>query len=92
MCVCVSSFLPYVSSMQCACVVLYCHLWPVWLFIIDLGEGGGGEHTMRVLIFSKKNSVLNVSNSKKNSARYYDELHMYSHSVPVFSGQTLMKL
>ena len=28
---CVSVFLPQFSSMQSACAVLYCHLWPVWL-------------------------------------------------------------
>jgi hypothetical protein len=29
---CVSVFLPYLSSIQCACAVLYCHLWPVRLY------------------------------------------------------------
>jgi hypothetical protein len=27
-------FLPYLSSMQSACAILYCHLWPVWLYHI----------------------------------------------------------
>jgi hypothetical protein len=27
-------FLPYLSGMQSACAVLYCHLWPVWLYHI----------------------------------------------------------
>jgi hypothetical protein len=25
---------PCVSSMQCACAMLYCHLWPVWIYCI----------------------------------------------------------
>jgi len=31
---CESAFLPYLSGMQIACVVLYRHLWPVWLYHI----------------------------------------------------------
>jgi len=31
---CVSVFLPYLSSMQCACALLYCHVWPACLFHI----------------------------------------------------------
>ena len=33
---CVSVFLPYLSSMQCACSLLYCHVWPVCRFQIYL--------------------------------------------------------
>jgi hypothetical protein len=27
-----SVFLPYLSATQSSCTVLYCHLWPVWLY------------------------------------------------------------
>jgi hypothetical protein len=29
-----SLFLPYLSSMQSACIVLYCDLWTIWLWYI----------------------------------------------------------
>jgi hypothetical protein len=53
---------PYLSGMQNACAVLYCHLWPLWLYRIfphyltnstifgGGGEGGVIERKMRVLI------------------------------------------
>jgi hypothetical protein len=30
----VSVFLPQLSIMQCACALVNCHLWPVWLYHI----------------------------------------------------------
>jgi hypothetical protein len=54
-CVCVE---PEISSMQRACAVLFCHLWPVWLHCIFPHYLTDGtiknkviEHKMRVLIF-----------------------------------------
>ena len=42
-CVCL-----YLSSMQCACVVLYCHLWPLWLYNIF------PHYLINDMIFGKK--------------------------------------
>jgi hypothetical protein len=64
--------------MESVCAVLYCHLWPVWLyhifphsFINDMILGKKViEHEKCVLIFSKT-FVGNLSRFKKNSARYY---------------------
>ena len=63
--------------MKSACAVLYCNLWPVWLYDIFqyLITNGTGirkkviEHKMCVLIFSTP-FVYNISHSKQNSARY----------------------
>jgi hypothetical protein len=30
----VSTFSLYLSSKHNACAVLYCHLWPIWLYLI----------------------------------------------------------
>ena len=46
------------SSMQSACAVLYCHLWPVWPCISPTLHpkrqdfGGGTEYKIHTLIFS----------------------------------------
>ena len=64
--------------MQCACAVLYCHLWPVRLYHIFLHYrtifwDGELLNTERVLEVSPQH-VLNISHSKWNSAKYKRKL------------------
>jgi hypothetical protein len=82
----------------CKIHVLYCHLWPVRLYTIfshylmnsKISEKVT-EHKMRVLIFSTT-FVWNISQSKKNPARYYDKCtYIYMWSTH-YSCQALMKL
>jgi len=74
--------------MQRAWALLYCQLWPVWLYHIFphylINEMVIGkkvtEHKIRFFIYSTS-FVRNISHSKKISARYY---HKFSREVPVF--------
>jgi len=50
-CVCVSIFMLYLFGMQSACVVLYCHLLPVWHNHIFL------QYLINDTIFGKKNII-----------------------------------
>ena len=55
LCILSICLLPYLPSMQCACALLYFHLYPVWLLShkrLDL-KNKVIEQKMRVLIFSK---------------------------------------
>ena len=69
---------PQLSSMQCACTVLYCHLWPVWLcgifphYLIN-GKNFGEKQFLNknVPLVSSTTSVRHVSHFSKNSTRYY---------------------
>ena len=72
--VCLQSLL---YSMQCACAILYCHLWPVQLLHKffphystrhDFREYVT-EHKMCLLI-SSTTFIWNISHSKKKSVRY----------------------
>ena len=62
--------------MQNTCALLYCHLWPVWLYLIFRTVSHKGvikkiiEHKMSVLIFSAT-FFWNISHSNKNSASFY---------------------
>jgi hypothetical protein len=74
LCVCLW---PWLSSMQSAYAVLYCHLWPVLLYRTSLHYLISGtilgkkvtESKMCILIFFTK-FVWKFSHSRKNSARY----------------------
>ena len=75
-------FFPYLSSMQSACAVLYCHLWPVRFhrnfthcFINDTIFGGGEgveivENKVCALVFSTT-FIGNILYFENNSARCY---------------------
>ena len=90
---------PYLSSMQSACAVLYCHLWPLWLHHIfrrylvngTIFGGGNTEHKMCVLIFSTT-FIWNISRFRKNLSKYfhnYENVFMWSTPYPC---RILMKL
>ena len=76
---CVSVFLSSLTGTQCACAVLYCQLWPLWLcrifqhgLINSTTFGGGGEFTEHKYVFNFLCNVCwKISPSRKNSARYY---------------------
>ena len=79
---------PYGKS-HLFCVVLYCHLWPVWLYHISphYPPKKGIEDEMCALIFSTP-FFLKISHSMKNSAKYCHSctnVFMYStrYSCPV---------
>jgi hypothetical protein len=38
----------YLSSIQCACALLYCNLWPIWLYYIS------GHYLINYTVFGKK--------------------------------------
>jgi hypothetical protein len=88
-----------VCSTQSACAILYCHLWPVWLYHIfstlshkrHVFRKKVIEHKMYVLIFST-NFVWNISHSKKNSVRYYHKCTQVFMWSTRYSCQILMKL
>jgi len=73
----------YLSSMQCACVMLYCHLWPLWFYNIfphylTNGTIFGGEiteHKMCVYITSTS-FVWNISHSKNNCDSYDKKINI----------------
>jgi hypothetical protein len=77
-CVCFCVFLPSLSSMQWACAVLRCHLWPVWLYHIfhtfpHIRYGFRKEvieHKTCILTFSIS-FVRNFCHSENNSVRYF---------------------
>ena len=78
------------ASMQSACAVLYCHLWPVWLYHIFPHYFINGtifrkekviEHKMCAVIFST-NFISNISHSK-NSARCGHKCQTSSSKVPI---------
>jgi hypothetical protein len=85
-------------SMQCACNILYCHLWPVRIyqifpryFINGTIIGKRLLNITCVLIFST-NSVWSISYSKNNSARHYHKrTQVFTQSTP-YSCHILIKL
>jgi hypothetical protein len=86
--------------MQSACAILYCHLWPVWLYHIFprylingtiIGTKKIIEHKTYVLIFCTA-VVWNISHFKKNSARYYHKRTEVFMQSTRYSCQILMKL
>ena len=64
--------------------VIFCHLWPVWLYHIFSTlshkeyflRNKISEHNIYVLTFSIA-FVCNISHSKKISARYYKTTHLF---------------
>jgi hypothetical protein len=80
--------------MQSACAVLYCHLWPVWLYhifpLISFLERKVIEHKMW---FSLQLFFFwNISHSNKNSARYCRKCtHVFMYIIRYYY-QILMKL
>jgi len=84
--------------MQCACAVLYCHLWPDWIYHIFrqlindtiLGKKKVTEH--KNVCFDFLHDLWYISHSKKNSARYYKDVHWSSCKSIRFSRQILAKL
>jgi hypothetical protein len=96
-CVCVCVW-PWLSSKQRACAVLYCHLWPVWLYdFLTLSHKWHDfrkkvtDHKMYVIIFSTT-CVWNISHSKKNSARYCHKCENVFFGNSRYSCQNSMKL
>ena len=84
--------------MQCAWAVFCCHLWPVLLsynifpsYLINCGifRRKVTENKMRVLILST--AFVNISHSKKNWGRYYQNINWSSCKAPVTLDQILTK-
>jgi len=68
-----------------ACAILYCRLWPAWLYRIfprHVLFVTNFLHIKLFLIFSTV-FVRNISYSKKMSERYYLNVHRSSCEVPV---------
>ena len=79
-CVCLLSRRSYTArKVHLLCDVLYCRLWPVWMYRIlphylingNIFGERNLEHKIRVLIFSTA-FVSNISHSEKNSTRYHE--------------------
>jgi hypothetical protein len=76
------------SSMQSACAVVYCHLWPVCFYhifphyLVKVRFSGKKvfEHKMCVFVFST-NFVWNISHSKNNSGTNSKFLCQQMHSL-----------
>jgi len=82
--------------MQCACAVLYWHLWPVWLFHVLTHyfiNGMISRNKMYILICSTRFNC-NIPHSNKNSARCVKNVHIYRSSCKNnrYSCQILMRL
>jgi hypothetical protein len=77
-------------SVQRACAVLYCHLWPLWLHQLFPHYFINGtilikkvtERKTCLLIFSTT-FTWNISHSRKNSARYCHKSKKSSCKAPV---------
>jgi hypothetical protein len=65
-------------SFVCVCVVLFCHIWPVWLYqffflphyVINGTIFGENLWNMKC-VFDLLYKFVSDSNSEKNSGRYY---------------------
>jgi len=75
---CVFVFLPYLSSMKCACALLYYHVWSVCLSVPYFSTLSHKRNDFRENFVERKmhfnfssNFSCNIFYSKKNSARYY---------------------
>jgi hypothetical protein len=99
-CVCLYSCLSYPACKSHRfCAILYCHLWPFWLYHIFShylinGTIFGKEiinHKMFVLLFSTT-FVSNISHSKRNSATYCHECKYVFMYCTRYFCQTLMVL
>jgi len=85
--------------MQCACALLYCHLWPAALYNIfstlshkrKYFRKKVNESRTFVLIFST-NFIWNMSHSEKNSARYDRKCILVFMWRTRYSGPMLMNL
>ena len=84
--------------MPCACAVLYCHLWPVWLYLIFPHYLINGMISVEKLFITKCvfdclcNFCLRIFHSEKNRARF-DQKHilvfMWS---TIYISQILVKI
>jgi len=68
----------HLSSIQCACAILYCHLWPDWLYHICphyLTNGTIFEKkkilSMKYVFWFSLQLLSETSHPKENSATYY---------------------
>ena len=79
------------SSIQCSCIVLCCHLWPVWLYRIfphylingTIFRGGGCvEHKMYVSVFSLT-CIRNIYHSKRMKQDIIINIHRSTCKEPI---------
>jgi len=83
-------FLPFLSGIQSACAILYCHLWPVRFYsafphYLTKGVVSGKkvtEHKMSVVVFSTT-FAWNTSHLRRNGRDMDKNVHMSLCKVPV---------